>query len=420
MSDKIPSESLTQDSPAASSKGAKERGESSSIPIMCRGPLGQRIALEYAEPIKHKSPILRAGHQSFIVVGRSGCGKTTLVLSLIPYFARLNAIVYATRIPNTDIFSAIARYCKETMRDDIPADELARLRRKAYEDATVEEKAKMDANKPDAENADGKPERKRIRFYVVNTPAQFNEIITPLANEQRFGEDLGWNSLCIFDDFRTKAGTESDPYVSCAIMANCTLRNFGCYSIWMTQQYSKLTPTTLRANCNNLICFGMADRYARETLLRDLAPLNQRFGEDGVRALYDDICLRPHGYLWMILKGNGAELYRYEDDTTGLQRVESADERAQRRFGEVDRLEQGDKQELHRITHGSRIAKLRDMLTSHDVLLRRPANKADTRARRLAAILWTRIWALAEKIASAEGRDPSDIINEVEGQYGTQ
>lgn len=386
---------------------SEQKGESSerSSSITCKGPLGQRIALDYQEPIKHKSPILRPGHQSFIIVGKSGCGKTTLVLSLIPYFARLNAIVYCTRIPNTDIFSAIARWCKNTEQDKIPAAELKRIRQKAYEDATEEERQQMDASKEAEDDQDGP---RRMRFHVVNTPAQFNDVITPIANSQRFGKDIGRHSLVIFDDFRSKSCTESDPYVSCAVMANCTLRNFGIFSVWMTQQYSRLVPTTLRANCNNLICFGMHDKFAKDALLRDLSPLEQRFGPDGVRALYEDICMRPHGYLWMVLKGNGAELYRYEDESSGLQRVESADERASRRYGSTDTLGPDSKQELCRIGRGAREAKLHEMQKAHDSLLR---DHNDSESRRLAAVLWSRIWALAEKIGASEGRDPADVLD---------
>ena len=399
MSDKGKRSDVKSEAPS------KDDSSANKGPALCKGVLGQRIALDYSEPIKHKSPIMRPGHQSFIIVGKSGCGKTVLALSLIPYFSRLSSIVYCSRIQNTDIFAAIARWAKETERDKIPSAELKKLRQRAWEDATEDERKQM---KEPGTSEEAPQTPKRIRFFVCSTPAEFNDTISPLATAQRFGEDIGYHTVCIFDDFRSKAGTESDPYVNCAIMANCTLRNYGMFSIWMSQSYSKLTPSTLRCNCNNLIAFSMSNKFARDALYNDFSPLWSRFGQEGVRALYEDIAMRPHGFLWMILRDNTADLYRYEDESSGLQKVESADERSARRYASTDTLGSGAKQELCRIGRGAREAKLHEMQRAHDSLLR---DHNDTESRRLAAVLWTRIWALAEKIGASEGRDPSDVLD---------
>jgi len=349
-------------------------------PILTRGVLGARINLEYAKPFQHKSPVLKPGFNSMIVAGASGTGKSTFVLSILPFFARLNNIVYATRMPNTDLFDAIARWCAATPRDPLPPGVGVHPPKKKDQQAALG--THKDGDKDDEEDGP-----RRIGFHVVNNPGDLMKVCEPIANEQKSGRDQGYWSIVIMDDFSQHRGP-SDPYRQACIQVCSMLRNCSFHNITISQAYCKMVDPSIRTSANNFVCFPIFDKFSRTALLQDLSPLNKEFTAEGVRYLYDEICGgTAHGYLWCVLDGGKARLYRYIDDSTGLQRVITPAER-QRQHEEESSGAGGE--HLTKSLTAARIAKLRALKEEH----RRAVNEKN---HRLAAALYRRIDRLSEK-----------------------
>jgi len=367
---------------------ARAVSDEDKTPIYAQGVLGKRINIEYGKPIPHKSPVLKPGFNSWIVCGASGTGKSTYVLSVLPFIARLNAVIYATRLPNEDLFTAIARWCAATMRDELPPDE------QPEDDGDGQ--------------ADDDDEPKRIRFHVVNDPKSLMAVCEPIANSQKTGRDRGYWSIVIFDDFSLHKGP-SDPFVQAAVSASAMLRNMCFHNMTIAQQYSKMINTSIRASANNVVAFAMHDRHAIQALLSDLAPLNRQFTEEGVKYLYSEVCRSNHGYLWMVLADGKAKLYRYLDDSTGLQRIETPGER-ESRDQEEEAIDggRGPNAPLGLAVGRAKMAKVRALKEEYDRALAQKNN-------RLATALYRRMWRLAEKLALAGGVQggPEEVIDSV-------
>lgn len=355
--------------------------------ILTAGLLGKRINLEYDSPIEHKHEILSPGFLSFAICGASGTGKTTILLSILPYIARLNAIIYCSRVPNTPVFNAIRAWTESTVRDELPQDEYEKLRAKAIEEKTTPPKSPSAGEK-----------RPNIKFFVCSTPDEFLATAEPIANSQRFGEDQGYWSISAFDDFQQHRGGDSDKFLNAAVQASTMLRNMCFHCCFIAQQYTRGIPTQIRTNANQLIAFAQHDKHATDALLHDLSPLNREFTPEGVKFLYDEVCRSSHGFLWMSIHGGRALLYRYLDESTGLQRIETPSERDSRRADEERAYREGGALERYpRAMRDARCAKLR-------VLHEEFARAQDEKNYRMAYSLNQRIQELTRKIRAGEFR----------------
>lgn len=63
--------------------------------------------------LHHKSPILRDGFVSIMVIGKSGCGKTNFIVSLIPHLSDdIDTYIVASVIRDAPAHKSIVEYCQ--------------------------------------------------------------------------------------------------------------------------------------------------------------------------------------------------------------------------------------------------------------------------------------------------------------------
>ena len=346
--------------------------------VLTKGVLGHRINLSYDKPIEHKHQVLSPGFLSFAICGASGTGKTTILLSILPYISRLNAIIYCSRVPNTNVFDAIKAWADSTKRDMVPEEDLRELAKK-------NEKEGLPPPSPGSE-------RPCIKFYVASTPEEFLGIAEPIANSQKHGEDQLYWSINIFDDFQMHRGGDSDKYLNAAVQASTMLRNMNFHCCFLAQQYTRGIPTQIRTNSNQLIAFGQFDKHAIDALMHDMSPLNREFTAEGIRYLYEEVCRSSHGFLWMSIHGGKATLYRYLNDSTGLQKIETPSERTARsQEEEGSGSGSGPLSRLPEVLTSARAAKLRTLVIEYKRALTEGNH-------RLANVLYRRITALADRV----------------------
>jgi len=184
----------------------------------------------YHDPsVKHKSEILRDGFVSMVVIGKSGCGKTKFVESLIPLFSdKIKTIIVATIIHDVPLHRQIIEYCRRrnmTGGISYDPDEL-----RSYVDMSAENK-------------------------TVNMDKQ---------------------GLMFFDDFND--GRARGPYWDFAIHAFTKLRNLG-WNFIIISQYPTYIPPIIR---NNSTCRVFFDCYSASALRSIESDLKSRVQDKDV------------------------------------------------------------------------------------------------------------------------------------------
>jgi hypothetical protein len=201
-----------------------------------------KIEIKHGDKQKHHSDLLPDGPILGLILGRSGCGKSSLLVKLVPYIAKLGAVVICSIIPGVESHEAIRQWCAEN----------------------------------------------DILFAFVDNPNEAQEVIEELteAKEDAYG-------VIIMDDFNRGRKAYTCPFTQLSVMCYQMLRNKRWHSITLTQSY--LNVDTLIRNNSNIRClFGTNDIYALEAIKRDIANMGIDIGL--FNRVYNQVRAEDHAY----------------------------------------------------------------------------------------------------------------------------
>lgn len=170
--------------------------------------------------IKHRTDILPDGFLSMSVIGKSGCGKTRFLTSLIPLLSpEIKTIIIATVINEVPLHLCIVKYGQQ----------------------------------------------KEIDTAIVTRPADLRRVVD-VAREKRLVSE-NKQGLIIFDDFNT--GSKTGPFWDCTIHAFTKLRNL-FWNFIIVSQYPTFIPPIIRNNTNVQVLFNCHSQSAIVTFVRDI------------------------------------------------------------------------------------------------------------------------------------------------------
>ena len=211
--------------------------------------------------IKHRSSFFRDGFLSICMIGKSGCGKTQMLASILPGISdSIRTIVIATKVRNAPAHLAIQRYFKS---------------------------------------------QKGKYCGICDDPKILNSFVT-MAEDQGL-VSLRKQALLIFDDFND--GKATGPYWQFIIHAFTKLRNSGWNFIILAQNPTFIPPIV--RNCTTArVLFNCYVKSAIQGFTKDLV---ERVPDRAAfNALVQYIQQVPYSYLFVkempfeILVGKGA------------------------------------------------------------------------------------------------------------------
>jgi len=217
---------------------------------LTQGVLGKQIPITYAPKVKHQCEYFPDGHLSFVITGASGCGKSTILCNIIPQITGISQVIICSLITRNAVYDAIRSYC-----DD-----------------------------------------REIEFVVYNEPKAAEEGI----EEMLASREPGKNSFIVFDDFARRSSNRNDPYTVCMTSVSRMMRNYSCYSAFITQSSTDV-PTLVRNNANVRFLFRMNDHHAVRSARDDF--VSNGFGSE---ALFDHLMtkIQPlHSFLMLVNPG---------------------------------------------------------------------------------------------------------------------
>lgn len=178
------------------------------------------ITIPISHVIKHKTAIIRDGFISMMIIGKSGCGKTNFLTSIIPYISDdITTVFIATVINGVKAHKSIVDYCKKE----------GKFAGVVYD-----------------------PDTLRGVFIACSDLGRVNE------NKQ---------GLVIFDDFNI--GSNRGPYWDVMIHAFTKLRNAG-WNFIIISQYPTFIPPIIRNNTNSRVFFDCYSESANISIRKDI------------------------------------------------------------------------------------------------------------------------------------------------------
>jgi len=167
--------------------------------MLSKSIYGKGIEKPAPQIITHQNSLLGKGCVFAIIAGKTGTGKTWIMLDLIPNFTKKTKyIVMCTKITNNDAHDKIEDYC----------------------------------------------EKAKIKFYKFNDVDEAKENCEKIINKKNKDDHV----IFIFDDFLPLKKSET-PESLFAITVFSWLRNYNASGIIITQKYTFI-PTQIRVNTN--------------------------------------------------------------------------------------------------------------------------------------------------------------------------
>ena len=249
---------LPQDSGIARSAIDHPESEASRAnPVeIVQGPFGDSIKINRpAEELVHKCPLFPKGHLSILVSGASGCGKSTVVCSILPNIAKLSQVIMCSGIIGNPVYDTIQDWCQ--------------------------------ANK--------------ILYTLFDEP---DEAMCGIEQLNAMKEP-GTYGVIIFDDFSPSKKASDDAYNVLANDVSRKLRNYGYHSIYVMQSTTSFQ-TIQRCNANIRIVFEMGDKHALDSLANDMVASGLFEEPDDFKRLFRCVLAEKHSFM-MIISGAGAQ-----------------------------------------------------------------------------------------------------------------
>jgi hypothetical protein len=257
----------------------KKEKDDGAPPRLLDGDFGTRIELIHGPQVEHHSQYYPHGHLSIGIVGASGCGKSYLLLSILPQIAKLSQVIICTRV-HTPVYDQIRKWCDASTIED-----------------------------------DDDPESK-IEFALFTSPIEADAGIARMTEEKP--EDT--YGIIIFDDFNEGTTAHNSPYMKVQNVCTMQKRNDGYHSCIVTQQYTNIG-TKSRNNTNMLFAFTMHDKYALDGFSRHVFEATGIDSQD-VRECFRDVTKVPHSYMLLVQEGGSGHLYAKRGADSALEEVE--------------------------------------------------------------------------------------------------
>ena len=179
------------------------------------------IPIPAGHTLRHTSPFFRPGFVSMTIVGKSGCGKTQLLASVLPGISpEIRTIIIATAVRNVPLHLAIKKFFSS----------------------------------------------RGVFCGISHDPEEMRAFVEMSERLRHVTPDK--QGLIIFDDFNT--GRATGPYWDFTIHAFTKLRNSGWNFIILSQQPSFI-PTIVRNCTTGRVLFDCYSKSALTTFTRDVA-----------------------------------------------------------------------------------------------------------------------------------------------------
>lgn len=252
------------------------------------GYFGPRITVQDKAKEKHLSQYFPDGHLSMILVGRSSCGKSTILREIIPQIANLSQVIVLTRVIGNPVFDGVREYCENTINKK-----------------TISE-----------ENPDGLP----IQFGIAYNEEDAEELIESFVGSKP-PDTAGF---IIFDDFTNLNSSRSDGLNRIQNTVYSMLRNYGYHNACLTQNPTNV-PTLSRANATMRFLFAINEIHGVISIRRDWVGLTGRSAND-----FDDLYRRvkntDHGFLVVNTAGKDNRVFIcLPGETEGVEWVDFED-----------------------------------------------------------------------------------------------
>lgn len=187
------------------------------------------------------------------VTGRSGCGKTTLVKSIVPHIPSLSRIYYCSLVEGNPIITALATWANDN----------------------------------------------KVKLRIAETFDAIQQAIDEAKTEGRM--NISGMTLLIADDVHVgKKGSQGGKVADLISMIYCQLRNYRCHMLFLSQ--SPLIMSTIgRTNLNFAVTYPTNSRTSVRASIEIIASV-ANVEEEDVEKAYRMIQSYPHGFLLAVDK----------------------------------------------------------------------------------------------------------------------
>jgi hypothetical protein len=204
---------------------------------------GERIGIQYGKK-QDNGPYLPKGNLAAEILGMSGCGKTTYLLSLI-LLIKVSQIGIFSRIVGNKVYDEIEKYCNE----------------------------------------------KGIKYYFASAINEVENTIEQMTSDK---DDKTWG-LIVFDDWNQGTTSKDNKYVQIMTTVNTMFRNYQYHTCFITQSPVNI-PTMIRNNCNVRVLFKINDKFAIDSFQHDFTNLTGK-DRDVFMKLFNMIKSVPHSFI---------------------------------------------------------------------------------------------------------------------------
>lgn len=219
-------------------------------------PMGFMIRRPESEIIEHKSALLKPNSNFIMIVGTTGCGKSTALLMWLPCFSnKTKYLILASSKEQDDIYDSIQKYCKAA----------------------------------------------EINFQFTHDAETTEEAIQRVLSSKRPDEHM----IVVFDDFNTNyTGRAEDPLNHVMIKVFSTLRSANCSAFAITQAYCNI-PVKCRENCNIRMVFSLGAVSSVRMFFEEISGIfydggNQLALLKELKALYSQVRQTEHQFMLVL------------------------------------------------------------------------------------------------------------------------
>lgn len=204
--------------------------------------------------ISHKSKFLLDGANLIGIFGKTGSGKSTVLLQILPMFSNKTKTIILASIKNDDVYDAIRDYCAEM----------------------------------------------KINYIKTSNEEETMNALNDLVEKKSKDE----HAIFIADDFAVASSETSKKEGSAmniVTIASKILRSYEISMIFVSQTYYAY-PTQLRENLNIKIVFQMCNHYSVDSFVSDESGryydgTNDTTVKSDIKAIYRRVFENPHDFI---------------------------------------------------------------------------------------------------------------------------